>query len=148
MPSDIDEMSDEEVLQHGPIDMGHPDSTPNECVKIIARMTQHTVLKPSFQTEDPYSSEMFALQVVAEQTSIPVSHVRMLISIPNDLGVPCNYFVMEYIPGRSLFTVWPTLSWFGRLPVALIIRPPTAQNTPSALSPRSACSRGKGCPFV
>jgi len=29
---------------------------------------------------------------------------------------------MEYIPGQQLSVVWPTLSWFGRLRVAFIIR--------------------------
>lgn len=57
-----------------------------------------------------------ALQLVSEQTTIPVPQIRRVVKARYSL------IAMEYIPGQKLSVVWPTLSWLGRLRVAFIIR--------------------------
>ncbi|THH26460.1 hypothetical protein EUX98_g7728 [Antrodiella citrinella] len=104
-PSDIDEISDDDLFCLEPRALDHPDS--------------HSVA----EDESEFSRESLAMQVVASQTSIPVPHIYRLATY--GFGQPEYrriYFAMEHIPGRPLSVVWPTLSWFGRLRVALTLR--------------------------
>ncbi|KIM39399.1 hypothetical protein M413DRAFT_74903, partial [Hebeloma cylindrosporum] len=86
------------------------------------RITKDTVLKPfqdvPVEEEPECPSEVLAQRLVSEQTTIPVPQVRRVIK-----SIYTTYIAVEYIPGRRLSVVWPTLSWLGRLRVAFTIRP-------------------------
>ena len=94
-------------------------SSPNRP-RYITRITEDTVLKFSRDvTEDKeakWPSEALALQLVSEKTTIPVPQIRRVVK------TRYSFFAMEYIPGQQHSVIWPTLSWFGRLRVAFIIR--------------------------
>lgn len=66
--------------------------------------------------ESNHLSETLALELVAQQTSIPVPHVRRLVQSKYS-----KVIAMEHIPGKQLSVVWPTLSWSGRVRIAFII---------------------------
>jgi len=117
--SDIDHLSDEEVMRLKKSRKEFTLSpTPYGAVN-ISRITEHTVIKGAQDIEEEieYASEAVALRVVAEHTSIPVPQVRRLVK-----GRSTTFIAMEYIPGKQLATVWPTLWWFGRLRIAFTIR--------------------------
>ncbi|KIM44979.1 hypothetical protein M413DRAFT_25370 [Hebeloma cylindrosporum] len=115
-PSDIDDISDEELLR---LDRGGSKfKLPSTSIGThnISRVTEHTVMKAvqGMETESDHPSEALVLELVAQQTSIPVPYVRRLVK--SEDGTP--YIAMEHIPGEQLLFVWPTLSWFGRARIA------------------------------
>ncbi|KIM44982.1 hypothetical protein M413DRAFT_442945 [Hebeloma cylindrosporum] len=115
-PSDIDDISDEELFRLAREGSKFKLPSTAICTNNISRVTEHTVLKSAQDMEDDtdYPSEALVLQLVAQQTSIPVPRVRRLLKAED--GTP--YIAMEHIPGHQLSFVWPTLSWFGRIRVA------------------------------
>jgi len=60
-----------------------------------------------------HPSEALALELVAQQASIPVPNVRRLVQSKYS-----KVIAMEHIP---LSVVWPTLPWSGRVRIAFII---------------------------
>ena len=68
-------------------------------------------------------SESLALDLVFHHTTIPVPRVRRVLNVvdknPAFFDIP---IIMDYIPGRQLLQVWPTLSLFAKLRVAFILR--------------------------
>ncbi|KIM44984.1 hypothetical protein M413DRAFT_367961 [Hebeloma cylindrosporum] len=115
-PSDIDDISDEELLRR--FREGSKFKFPSTAIGTnnVSRVTEHTVMKSGqdFEEDIDYPSEALVLQLVAEQTSIPVPRVRRLLKAKD--GTP--YMALEHIPGHQLSFVWPTLSWFGRIRIA------------------------------
>lgn len=81
----------------------------------VIHLTYDTVVKRAFELEDDPKdlSEALALNSVFSQTTIPVPRVRRVVG---------NLIVMDYIPGRTLSEVWPSLSLFGRLHIAITLR--------------------------
>ena len=101
---------------------GYKDSSSSNRPRYITRTTKDTVLKVSRDvTEDEEAecpSEALALQLVSEQSTIPVPQIRRVVKTTGRY----SFFAMEYIPGQQLSVIWPTLSWFEHLRVAFIIR--------------------------
>lgn len=114
-PSDVDDISDEELLRLRRQASGFELSPTSFGTHNIGRVTEHTVMKATQdveeETDDP--SEALVLQLVAQQTSIPVPQVRRLVKSKYS-----TYIAMEHISGQQLSVIWPTLSWFGRLRIA------------------------------
>ncbi|KAI0314735.1 kinase-like domain-containing protein, partial [Amylostereum chailletii] len=117
--SDIDHLSDAEVLslRENTLDFA-PSPTPFGAYN-IHRITENTVVKGAQDPEEniDYPSEALTLQLIAEQTNIPVPRVRRILK--NRYKA---HTAMEYIPGRQLSSVWPTLSFFQRVRVAFRLR--------------------------
>jgi len=117
--SDIDDLTDDVILNllKSPLKLGSsyiPIGTQN-----ITRITEHTVVKGAQDIDEdvPVPSEVLALQMVREQTSIPVPRVIRVFTKGYS-----TWIAMEHIPGDQLSAVWPTLSFFGRLRVAFTLR--------------------------
>ncbi|OBZ78606.1 hypothetical protein A0H81_01008 [Grifola frondosa] len=86
----------------------------------ISRITDGTVLKGDQDFEDDTDddpSEALTLDLVFHHTTIPVPRVRRIIRT----GI-INKIVMDYIPGRQLSQVWPTMSIVAKLHVAFVLR--------------------------
>ncbi|KIM44983.1 hypothetical protein M413DRAFT_51094, partial [Hebeloma cylindrosporum] len=113
-PSDIDDISDEQVFK---LIKASNFDFPSTAIGThnVSRVTEHTVIKSAQDMMDDveYPSEALVLQLVAQQTSIPVPQVRRLVQ-----GGSSILIAIEFIPGQQLSSIWPTLSWFGRLRVA------------------------------
>ncbi|KIM44985.1 hypothetical protein M413DRAFT_442946 [Hebeloma cylindrosporum] len=113
-PSDIDDIPDEKLLQ---LVRNSEFQFPSTAIGThnVSRVTEHTVMKMAQDRDEgvEYPSEALVLQLVAQQTSIPVPQVRRFVKAKTAL-----YIAMEHIPGEQLSAVWPTLSWFGRVRIA------------------------------
>ena len=85
----------------------------------IVRITERTVVKSAqdFEEDVEDPSEALALNMVFLNTTIPVPRVRRVVK-----GQYSNIIVMDYIPGRQLSEVWPSLSFLGRLHIAITLR--------------------------
>ena len=85
----------------------------------IVRITERTVVKSAqdFEEDVEEPSEALALNMVFLNTTIPVPRVRRVVK-----GQYTNIIVMDYIPGRQLSEVWPSLSFLGRLRIAITLR--------------------------
>ncbi|KAI0682019.1 kinase-like domain-containing protein [Earliella scabrosa] len=85
----------------------------------IIRLTDRTVYKSA---SGPYNaaSEPLTQQLIFEQTTIPVPRVHRILN--NDEYMECEGFVMDYIPGRQLGHVWPSLSIWEKFRIACILR--------------------------
>ncbi|KAI0833552.1 kinase-like domain-containing protein [Trametes gibbosa] len=115
-------MSDEELLKE-PCD-SRPTLSEEAGIELfdssITRWTDDTVRKmiyghwPSL----PTIPEAYAMEIVHHHTTIPVPRVRRVI-VQKD-GLSCIF--MDYIPGRQLVHVWPSLSLFGKLRVVFLLR--------------------------
>ena len=79
----------------------------------VWRIAQNTVLK--FISYD--GSEPFTMHLVSSQTSIPVPKVRRCAIWRENFCI-----FMDYVEGRDLHEVWPTLSIWGRLKLAWVLR--------------------------
>jgi len=117
--SDIDDISDDGILQRRQtMPKLLSSSTPLGGYSIV-RITERTVVKSAqdFEEDVEESSEALALNMVFLNTTIPVPRVRRVVK-----GQYFNIIVMDYIPGRQLSEVWPSLSFFGRLRIAITLR--------------------------
>ncbi|OBZ79419.1 hypothetical protein A0H81_01010 [Grifola frondosa] len=86
----------------------------------VFRITDGTVLKGNQDFDDDIDddpSEALALDLVFHHTTIPVPRVRRIVRT----GFSKD-FVMDYIPGRQLSQVWPTMSIVAKLRVAFVLR--------------------------
>jgi len=113
MPSDIDQLSYEEILElreRGP--KLHPDSN-------IVKLTPSTVSKASQDSDEDAAdaSEANTLDLVFAETTIPVPRVRRVVKRQWDFLI-----VMDHIPGPTLAHVWPTLSTWRKICVAFTLR--------------------------
>ena len=86
----------------------------------IGRITKDTVVKMDRRTLNGASTEALTLDMVARHTSIPVPRVRRVVPMSPDLEELA--IIMDYIPGRQLVHVWPTMSFWAKLRVAFILR--------------------------
>ncbi|KAJ7635104.1 hypothetical protein FB45DRAFT_1002511 [Roridomyces roridus] len=73
----------------------------------IAIVTKDTISKYEYDgdIEGAYPLEAFALEVLAQHTTIPVPRLHRVV--PMGYG---HIIVMDRIPGKQLTTVWPTMS--------------------------------------
>lgn len=64
--------------------------------------------------------EVQVMELLARHTTVPIPHIRCVDSLP----APETYLdmYMEYIPGHTLQELWPTMSWWRRLLVAMKLR--------------------------
>ncbi|KAI9065494.1 kinase-like protein, partial [Trametes sanguinea] len=84
----------------------------------VSRRSDGTVLKVTSEREqDDDISEAIAMELVFRHTLIPVPRVRRTFREDTT-----GYIWMDYIRGRQLKFVWPTLSIFGKLRVAFVLR--------------------------
>ena len=83
------------------------------------RITERAIVKSAqdFEEDVEDPSEALALNVVFFNTTIPVPRVRRVVK-----SQYANIIVMDYIPGRQLSEVWPSLSFFARLRIAITLR--------------------------
>lgn len=115
-PSDVDHLTEEEIRA-----LPHERPTLSEELGVelgdnnILRLTDDTVDKIVF--DGPESSEATALDMVFRHTTIPVPRVRRVIGTGRD-----TFIIMDYIKGRQLKHVWPTMSFFQKLRVGFILR--------------------------
>ena len=117
--SDIDDFSDDEILQRRQTMPKLASSITPLGGHSIVRITERTVVKSAQDFEDDVEepSESLALNMVFLYTTIPVPRVRRVVK-----GQYSNIIVMDYIPGRQLSEVWPSLSFFGRLRIGITLR--------------------------
>lgn len=65
------------------------------------------------------SVQVWIMQLVATQTTIPVPPIRRLVISKNH---KTSYLDMEYIDGVDLDDVWPSASWWNRLKIVWTLR--------------------------
>ena len=85
----------------------------------ILQTSPGTIAKFETDYYDSPSSESLTLDLVFHHTTIPVPRVRRVLHVAPRADVAT---VMDYIPGRRLLHVWPTLSFFAKLRVAFVLR--------------------------
>ena len=85
----------------------------------VYRLTRDTAVKFTCGYEEPPVPESTTLDLVFCHTAIPVPRVRRVIHNPEEGDIA---MVMDHIPGRSLYRVWPSMSLLEKLKVALTIR--------------------------
>ena len=86
----------------------------------IYRVSPGTVAKRLLMYEDDgLPSETLTLDLVFENTTIPVPRARRSVRW-EEWGI--DFTVMDFVPGRQLRYVWPTLSLFAKLRIAFTIR--------------------------
>ncbi|KAG5732289.1 hypothetical protein E4T56_gene11349 [Termitomyces sp. T112] len=112
-PSDVDHFSDEEILErymNAPRIDGEP---------YVRHLTPKTIAKPSHITDDDLdeAAEANALNLVFAKSTIPVPRVRRVVKTSESFLI-----IMDYIPGRSLAEVWPTLSIWQKIGMAWTLR--------------------------
>ena len=114
----------------------------------ILQTSPGTVAKFESDYYDSPSSESLTLDLIFHHTTIPVLRVRRGLHVAPRADVAT---VMDYIPGRRLLQVWPTLSIFAKLRVAFVLRgyvrqlravrhPGLASLAPSVPMPRDVMS--------
>ena len=86
----------------------------------ISRITKDTIFKIDFRCINGASTEALTLDIIARHTTIPVPRVRRVIPMTPWLDKVA--IIMDYIPGRQLVHVWPTMSFWAKLRVAFILR--------------------------
>jgi hypothetical protein len=112
-PSDVDKLSNEEILELKKKGIKlHPD-TRASVVK------PSTVAKASQDLDEDAAdaSEANALNLLFAETTIPVPCVRRVVKRQWDFLI-----VMDYIPGPTPAHVWPTLSTWLKIRVAFTLR--------------------------
>jgi Phosphotransferase enzyme family len=112
-PSDVDQLSDEKILE-----LSRSGSKLDPDAGAI-KLTPGTVAKGSQDLDEDAadSSEANTLNLVFAETTIPVPRVRRVLKRQWDFLI-----VMDYIPGRTLASVWPTLSTWRKIGVAFTLR--------------------------
>ncbi|OJT13859.1 hypothetical protein TRAPUB_9579 [Trametes pubescens] len=114
-PSDVDHLTEEEMRSLPK----RPTLSEELGVELgdnnILRLTDGTVDKIVFDGPEP--SEATTLDMVFRNTTIPVPRVRRVIGTGEDVSI-----IMDYIKGRQLGHVWPTMSFFEKLRVGFILR--------------------------
>ncbi|KAI0666529.1 hypothetical protein C8Q78DRAFT_1109080 [Trametes maxima] len=112
-PSDIDHLSDEELLE-----LRKTAHRLQSGIDIF-RLSSGTVAKPSQDVDEwaTNSSEANTLDLVFSSTTIPVPRVRRVVKRQWDFLI-----VMDYIEGPTLARLWPTLSTWRKLFVAFTLR--------------------------
>ena len=117
--SDIDNISDDEILHRRQTMSKLASSISPLGGYSIVHITERTIAKSAqdFEEDVEDASEALALNVVFFNTTIPVPRVRRVVK-----GQYANIIVMDYIPGRQLSEVWPSLSFFARLRIAITLR--------------------------
>ncbi|KAJ2985822.1 hypothetical protein NUW54_g10019 [Trametes sanguinea] len=121
-PSDINQLSDEDLLDFLDADPEGPTLSEVAGVELhdehVSRWSDGTVLKVTAEREqDDDIPEAIAMESVFRHTLIPVPRVRRAFREDTT-----GYIWMDYIRGRQLKFVWPTLSILGKLRVAFVLR--------------------------
>ena len=111
-PSDVDRLSNKKILElieNAPT--LHPDSR-------VFKLTPGTVAKVSQDWDEDAAdaSEANALDLLFAKTTIPVPRVRRVVK--DQWGF---LIIMDYIPGPTLAHVWPTLSTWRKIRVAITL---------------------------
>jgi len=136
-PSDIDNISDEELLRLRKKGSGFELSSTDFGTHNIRRVTEHTVMKaPQDVEEETYPSEALALQLVAQQTSIPVPPVRRLVKskyMPHCHGTHSGATALCRL--AHFIMVWPCSY---RIHYALLYSPAPQNQAPALYRPGSA----------
>ncbi|KAF5311019.1 hypothetical protein D9619_007905 [Psilocybe cf. subviscida] len=109
----IDKVGDEDEIGFKETSGTFRDST-------VHRMALDAVVKYG------HESETFAMSYVSSLTSIPIPRIRRVLPVIFDEDSSYvfdhEWIVMDLIDGEPLVTVWPTLSWWGRLRVIWYMR--------------------------
>ena len=115
--SDIDDISDDEILERRQTMPKLLSSSIPLVGYSILHITERTVVKSAqdFEEDVKEPSEALALKMVFLNTTIPVPRARRVVK-----GEYTNIIIMYYIPGRQLSEVWPSLSFLGRLHIAIV----------------------------
>ena len=117
--SDIDNLTDDEIIQLRLKTRPLPESVSFLDWGSVFRITEGTVVKSAqgIEKDIEEASEALALDLVFSQTTIPVPRVRRVVQWKNSLMI-----AMDYIPGRQLSQVWPSLSFLSKLGIAITLR--------------------------
>jgi hypothetical protein len=83
----------------------------------VKKIGDDTLVKITFDWRAPYL-EASSSEFVRMRTTIPIPRIRR--TFKDEDGMSIN--VMDYIPGERLDHVWPSLSVWSKLWVALILR--------------------------
>ncbi|KAH9830528.1 kinase-like domain-containing protein [Rhodofomes roseus] len=122
-PSSIDHLTDEEVIhlvntrpeqESGQIAFGD-DNIFRVAHDIVGKYAQDQY-RVGQHIDEP--SEALTLDLVFQHTTIPVPRVRRVIRN----GDSSNDILMDYIPGRQLSVVWPTMSVEEQLRIVFTLR--------------------------
>ncbi|KAF8956279.1 kinase-like domain-containing protein, partial [Flammula alnicola] len=124
----------------------------------VAKIAPDAVAKDTIRYDQ---RELFSTNFVRSATTIPTPLCDRLVLSP--LG---SLLVLEYIPGRTVHDLWPTLGWWQRFRILLTLRyyiyqlrlmrtraggptfpgPPSGENVPQRCTGRLFTSEGSG-PF-
>lgn len=113
----------------------------------VVPISKDTVLKGECVWESAYA-EALAMDLVREQTSIPIPHMRKLMCVNGD-----GLILMDLVKNAErLETVWPSLSFWNKFKIVLAIRLYTRQlrrieyapssNVPGPLGPVECLCNG------
>ncbi|KAJ3972795.1 hypothetical protein EV361DRAFT_110520 [Lentinula raphanica] len=92
------------------------DLVPHEVFKGYVTLVASDTVTKTLTTRSDY--ELASMEFVRLSTSIPVPKGIRYLSI-KDSGY---LFAQQYIPGKRLSLLWPTMSWWQRFRVALTLR--------------------------
>jgi hypothetical protein len=82
----------------------------------VSQIATDAVAKRTFRTT--IEQERISMELVRTHTSIPVPKCDRSVTPPTGHV----YLIQQYIPGRILHDVWPSLGWWNRFRVALTLR--------------------------
>ncbi|KAK0463688.1 kinase-like domain-containing protein [Desarmillaria tabescens] len=114
---DIDAETDEQLLARCKSVSDEQWSPFSSWDKCAVRLSPDVVGKLVTCSDTGWSPEAQAQELVRNQTNIPVPAVRRVLPM-DDLCV----LVMDYIPGRTLSTVWHTMSIWKKISTAVTLR--------------------------
>ncbi|THH18700.1 hypothetical protein EW146_g2325 [Bondarzewia mesenterica] len=118
-PSDSDGLTDDEIIQLRKTAPKLDKSQRPMGGYSITHITPNTVMKPAqdFEEDPTEASEALALQLVFTETTIPVPRVRRVVKDQS-----YQYIVMDFIPGRQLSEIWPSLSFMAKIRISMTLR--------------------------
>lgn len=80
----------------------------------VARISSDAVAKPVFLYG---ASELFTTNTIRNCTQIPVPFCERVVR-----GTANRWLVQQYIPGRTVCSLWPVLGWWKRFRIVLTLR--------------------------
>ena len=117
--SDVDDLSDVQILERLKAAPKLSEESNGLGAKSIWHITDGTVAKEAQDIDEGVypPSESLALDLVYRETTIPVPRVRRVVRSGYN-----HYIIMDYIPGRQLWKVWPSMATWEKIRVAVKMR--------------------------
>ena len=118
-PSDVDDLTDAQILDLLKVAPGLSVESNGLGANSIWHLTDGTVAKEAQDIDEDVEppSEALALDIVFRETTIPVPRVRRVIRSGYN-----TYIIMDHVPGKQLWKVWPTMATWEKIRVAVKMR--------------------------